>query len=206
MTSFDATTVALVEAVRRNESAAVGKLSQLHQPRLRRAVAARLDRRVLARLDPSDVVQDVLLEAARRLPEYLGAAEMPFFLWLRAIAMSRLIDVHRRNTAGKRNVEREIGPPPLNEESVCDLAECLAGRRSSPSVQVMRREQRDQVRSALARLEPAARELLVMRYVEDLSPGEIAAVLQKPERTVRRHHREALAKLSQLLEKPEDSP
>ena len=70
----------------------------------------------------------------------------------------------------------------------------------------MRRESGEQVRAALARLDPAARELLVMRYVEELSPGEIADVLQMSERTVRRHHREALTQLSQLLQSPEDEP
>ncbi|MCA9213954.1 MAG: RNA polymerase factor sigma-70, partial [Planctomycetales bacterium] len=50
--------------------AATHELMQMHRIRLRQMVAMRLDRRLRARLDPSDVVQDVLLEAAGRLPEY----------------------------------------------------------------------------------------------------------------------------------------
>ena len=50
----------------------------------RRMVALRLDRRLQGRVDPSDVIQDAYLEAARRLPEYIREpAPMPLFLWLR---------------------------------------------------------------------------------------------------------------------------
>jgi RNA polymerase sigma-70 factor (ECF subfamily) len=178
----------------------VGELLELHRSRLRRVVSARLDRRLEGRLDASDVVQEAMLEASRRLPDYLSQAEVPFFAWLRALAMSRMIDAHRTHLADKRSVRREVGgllPP--NDGSLAGLVDRLAGRQSSPSAQLIRGESRARVREALDRLPESSRELLVLRYIEGLSPGETAAVLQTPERTIRRRHRDALVQLSQLL-------
>lgn len=205
MTSLDETTLQLIDRARGQDAAAIGELLELHRPRLKRAVAARLDRRLSGRLDASDVVQEALVEAARRLPDYLHQADVPFFAWLRALALSRMIDAHRTHLADKRSVKREAGgllPP--NEHSLTGLAQQLAGRQSSPSAQLVRGEMRTAVRAALDQLPAAAREMLVLRYVEGLSPGETAAVLQMPERTVRRRHREALLQLSKLLEANHD--
>jgi hypothetical protein len=67
----------LEEAARGDRAACSAVLAQ-HRERLRRMVALRLDRRLQERVDPSDVIQDAYLEAARRLPEYLREpAPMP---------------------------------------------------------------------------------------------------------------------------------
>ena len=78
--------------------------------RLRRMVALRLDRRLQGRIDPSDVIQDAYLEAARRLPEYLReAAPMPLFLWLRFLTAQALQALHRRHLGAQaRDAGREI--------------------------------------------------------------------------------------------------
>ncbi len=61
-----------------------------------------------ARVDASDIVQDVLVEANRRLKEYLNNPAMPFHLWLRHMARDRLIDAHRRHRVSqRRSLDRE---------------------------------------------------------------------------------------------------
>src|SRR3954462_4378591 len=76
--------------------------------RLRRMVAVRLDRRLAARVDPSDVVQETLAEAARRLDAYLRDRPLPFSPWLRRLAADRLAVIHRRHVrAANRAVGRE---------------------------------------------------------------------------------------------------
>ncbi|HEY7423921.1 MAG TPA: hypothetical protein VH682_06715 [Gemmataceae bacterium] len=50
-----------------------------HRERLKHMVAVRMDRRLAARVDPSDVVQDALLDAARHLDDYLRQRPMPFY-------------------------------------------------------------------------------------------------------------------------------
>ena len=57
-----------------------------HRARLRQMVAVRMDRRLAARIDPSDVVQDVLATATRDLSDYFRTRPMPFYPWLRKLA------------------------------------------------------------------------------------------------------------------------
>ena len=84
-------------------------LLERHRARLRRMVAVRLDRRVAARVDPSDLVQETLAEAAARLSDYLRRRPLPFYPWLRQIAWDRLVEAHRRHLrAGRRSVAREV--------------------------------------------------------------------------------------------------
>src|SRR5439155_26689858 len=101
------TTQQLLNAARGGEPAAVNALLERHREALRRMVQARLDRAVARRVDASDVVQDVLLEAHGRLTEFIASGSMPFHLWLRHLAKDRMIDVHRRHHAQRRNVARE---------------------------------------------------------------------------------------------------
>ncbi len=83
------------------------QLLERHREALRRMVGLRMDRGLQRRVDASDIVQDVLVEANRRLTDYLASAGMPFQLWLRHLARDRLIDAHRRHHAARRNVDRE---------------------------------------------------------------------------------------------------
>ena len=79
------------------EGAAREQLLARHRDRLRHVVAMRLDRRLAPRVDPSDVVQETLAEAARRLTDYLRQRPLPFYPWLRQIAWDRLIELHRQH-------------------------------------------------------------------------------------------------------------
>src|SRR5271157_5727096 len=101
-------TADLLEKVRQGEAGAVDRLLAVHREPLRRMIGLRLDPALAARLDASDVVQDVLLEAHRRLTDYLRNPTMPFQLWLRHIAKDHLIDAHRRHrVAQRRSLDRE---------------------------------------------------------------------------------------------------
>ena len=87
-----------LEAAARGDRAAWGAVLAQHRERLRRMVALRMDRRLQGRVDPSDVIQDAYLEAARRLPEYIReSAPMPVFLWLRYLTAQALQTLHRRH-------------------------------------------------------------------------------------------------------------
>src|SRR5436305_15082314 len=91
-----------------SDPAAVDRLLAGHREPLRRAVELRLDPALARRVDASDIVQDVLLEANRRLREYLHNPVMPFHLWLRHLAKDRLIDAHRfHRKAQRRSLDRE---------------------------------------------------------------------------------------------------
>jgi hypothetical protein len=96
-----------------------------HRDRLRRMVAFRLDRRLAARLDPSDIVQESLAQADRQLSDYLRRRPLPFYPWLRQFAWERVAKEYERHVqARRRSVTREE-PPPLPDESVGQLARRL---------------------------------------------------------------------------------
>src|SRR5262245_51459031 len=106
-------TDALLEAAGHGDRDARSRLLERHRPRLKRMVAVRLDRRLAARLDPSDVVQDSLLDAANRLDDYLRDRPIPFYPWLRRLAWERVVDAYRRHVvSGRRGVGREATPTP----------------------------------------------------------------------------------------------
>jgi RNA polymerase sigma-70 factor, ECF subfamily len=186
----------------RGEDAARQRLLALHRDRLRRMVAVRMDRRLAARFDPSDVVQDALAEAGQRLDEYLRDRPMAFYPWLRHFAWERLVDLHRRHIqAQRRSVTREESQDAeLPDASAAMLADRLAGSGTSPSRRLIRAELRERVQAALARLGPRDREILVLRHLEGLSTAEVAAVLGLTTGAVMTRHTRALVRIRVLLE------
>jgi RNA polymerase sigma-70 factor (ECF subfamily) len=168
----------LINRTSRGDETARRDLMEHYRDYLRRMVAVRLDRRVAARVDPSDVVQETLIEANRRLEEYLRDRPIPFFAWLRQIASGRLMENHRLHiVSGKRSVTIEANGGGLSDESSCVLARLLLADESSPSDRLIRKEQQERVQKAVAGLPPKDREVLVMRHLEQLSTAEIADTL-----------------------------
>jgi RNA polymerase sigma-70 factor (ECF subfamily) len=195
----------LLAAARRGDAAARDRLFARHRGRLRRMVAVRLDRRVAARVDPSDVVQETLAEAAARLDSYLRDQPLPFYPWLRQLAADRLADAHRRHLrAGRRAVTREE-PPALPWESVLELADRLVAAEGGPGAGLSRAERRARVRAALDRLPDRDREVLVLRHLEQLSTREAAAALGTTEGAVKVRLLRALQRMRDLLDE-EDRP
>src|SRR6266550_4078148 len=98
----------LLDRTRGGDVAAGQELLTRHRARLRRMVEVRLDRRLAPRVDPSDVVQEALADAARRLDDYLRQRPLPFYPWLRRLAWERLVKLHQRHIgAERRSVTRE---------------------------------------------------------------------------------------------------
>src|SRR3954451_15584955 len=87
----------LLDEAKRGEAEAVERLLAVHREPLRRTIGLRLDPALAARVDASDIVEDVPLEVHRRLSDYLKNPAMPFHLWLRHIAKDHIIDAHRRH-------------------------------------------------------------------------------------------------------------
>jgi RNA polymerase sigma-70 factor (ECF subfamily) len=198
----DPDTDELVESAGRGDASARQELLTRHRRRLRQMVAFRMDRRLAARVDPSDVVQEALVEAAGRLSDYLRRRPVPFYPWLRQLTWEKLIEQHRRHLhAQRRSVKREdVQPLGLPDESVVVLASRLLAPGSSPSQRVLRDEVRERVRAALSRLGARDREVLVLRHLEQLSVREIAAVLGITEGAVKVRQLRALERFRTLLE------
>lgn len=201
MTASESDLEMLLTRAANNDAAAVADLMELFRSRLRRLIDVRLHRGLRGRVDPSDVVQETLYDAARRLPQYLTDRPIAFYPWLRRLAIQRLIDAHRMHMiADRRSVSRETSSIlDLSDESELLLAGRLVASGTTPSQHVIRRERQQKVRDALLQLPEREREVLVLRYLESLEPSDIADVLDVSERTVWRWHRQALERLGDRL-------
>jgi RNA polymerase sigma-70 factor (ECF subfamily) len=202
MTTASPDTDELLARTAHGDQAARDRLLARHRARLRKMVAYHLDRRLRARVDPSDVIQEVLAEASRKLPEYLKQRPLPFYPWLRQMAAIRLADLQRRHLgAQKRTVRREEpGVLGLPEESAVELASRLATSATSPSQRLLRGEIQQLVLAALRQLAPRDRQVLELRHLEQLSVAEAAAVLGISEGAVKTRHVRALQRLRGLLD------
>jgi RNA polymerase sigma-70 factor (ECF subfamily) len=175
----------------RGDKQAEELLWQTFRPRLRRMVAAELDPRVSQRVDPSDVVQETILEAHGRLPACVTKPPLPFYPWLRGIATERLFKVHRAHPGTQsRDAAREVPlAAMLPDDSVDHLARRLMSEESSPVHRVLFDELRRRVRETLNQLPEDDRRVAVKIL-------RLAALLD--ERQVARFRNEARAAASRV--------
>ncbi len=184
---------------------ALNELLDGYRDPIRRMVRARMDRRMAARVDASDVVQDVLIEATRRLPDYVQGPGMPFRLWLRQIAQDRMIDLHRRHRAQRRDVTREQATAPAgwDDRSSLDLAAKLVDAELTPAAHAIRAELQRRFYAALDELREDDREIVVMRHVDQLGNSEVAEALGLSPAAAGMRYLRALRRLKEVLgEKP----
>lgn len=192
----------LLADAKRGDTDAVDQLLDRHRKALRRMIEMRLDQRVTRRVDVSDVLQDVLIEASRRLQSYLDHPPMAFHLWIRQIARDRIIDAHRRHAvSAKRSVEREMSltaPAKLDQSSV-ELAGQLRDGDLTPAAAATQREIALQLEQAIHQLRDQDREIILMRHYEQLSNLEVAQALGLTEPATSMRYLRALRRLRELL-------
>ena len=202
----DATnTQELLAQAKKGDADAVDQLLAKHREPIRRMIDLRLDPAIVQRLDASDVVQEVLIEASRRLKEYLKAPPMPFHLWLRHIAKDHLIDAHRRHhQAQKRGVNREqpIHRPAYGDHSSLELAGQLLDQDLTPASAAIQAEMQRRLHEAIGQLDDDDREVILMRHYETLANQEVAAALGLTEAAASMRYLRAVRKLRDLLTPP----
>jgi len=192
----------LLAEARRGDPAAVNRLLERHRTSLRRLIQLRLDRQIARRVDASDIVQDVLLEANTRLNDYLVDPRVPFHLWLRQLAQDRMIDMHRRHRgAQRRSLDREqsLAAPQFADQSGLDLLGQLADHELTPAAASIRKELEGRFLVALDQLEDEDRDILLMRHFEQLGNNEVAAALGMSAAAAGMRHLRALRKLRAIL-------
>ncbi len=193
----------LLAQARGGDSQAVNQLLDRHRDALRRLVELRMDRALRRRVDASDVVQEVLVEANRRLRDYLAdPAPMPFHLWLRHMARDRLIDAHRRHRlAQRRSVDREqpLAAPGGIDQSTIELAGQLCDPQLTPAAQATWQETLRRFQEAVERLDEIDREIILMRHFEKLTNQEAAQALGLTSAAASMRYLRAVRRLRVLL-------
>lgn len=188
------------------DAEAINRLLERHRDAVRRLVQMRLDARIQRRVDVSDVVQEVFVEANRRLADFVAAGQpMPFHLWLRQIAKDRIIDAHRRHRASaKRSVDREqvMTVPAGMDRSSMELAAQLVDRELTPAAAATQHEMAQRVEAAVAQLPDQDAEIIIMRHYEHLTNQEIAQALELTEPAASMRYLRAVRRLREMLAEP----
>ena len=180
----------------------MNKLFAQHRARLRRMVELRLDRRLQARIDASDVIQDAYVDAVTRLDEYLREPNYPLFLWLRLLVGERLLKLHRHHLGTQMRdarLEVSIYRGALPAASSAALAAQLLGKHTSPTQAAVRAERMLRLQEALNTLDPMDREVLSLRHFEQMTLAETAVSLQIEESAAAKRYIRALKRLKSIL-------
>ena len=152
--------------------------------------------RFRAKFDPSDVVQQALLEAVRAVPQFRGTTEPEFTAWLRRILAHALAhEVRRYAGTQKRHVNREVSFDQELSQTSQRLGDRLAATGTSPSQQVARREQAVLLAAALDRVPEDYREVIILRHLEGLSHEAVARRMGRQPGAVRMLWVRALSRL-----------
>jgi RNA polymerase sigma-70 factor (ECF subfamily) len=196
---------ALLVEVSSGSADARNRLFARYRELVKRVVRGRMDPRLSARVDSSDVVQEVFATAHRGLDEYLRTRPAEFYVWIRGLAEQRLVDLYRRHVgAAKRSVRREAPAAGIPDDSAPER-ELPAGSQTSPSQQAIRDEQTEALRRALEVLSPDDREVIALRYLERLTMPEVAVTLGISLPAAKSRHLRAIARLTELMKDPSTS-
>jgi RNA polymerase sigma-70 factor (ECF subfamily) len=192
----------LIARAQAGDREALGAVFARYRNRLRRMVEVRLDPRLQARLDASDVVQEAYVEVVERLEEYRRDPKLPLFLWLRLVVGERLLRLHRHHLGTQmRDAGREVSlyRGALPAASSAALAAQLLGKHTSPTQAAVRAERLLRLQEALNTLDPVDREVLSLRHFEELTAAESAQVLGIEESAAAKRYFRALKRLKQVL-------
>jgi RNA polymerase sigma-70 factor (ECF subfamily) len=136
----------------------------------------RFPSRLRGKLDPSDVVQQTLLEAHDRRGQFRGGTDGECAAWLRLMLLHNLADARRRFEQARRDVARER-PLPADSSPSAGGPGDVAAEYSSPSQQAQRAELAARLAEGLAALPEAQRQAVVLHYWQGASLAEIAREL-----------------------------
>jgi RNA polymerase sigma-70 factor, ECF subfamily len=191
----------LLAAAREGDGGAVNQLLERHRVAIRQMIDLRMDQVVKRRVDASDIVQEVLIEANRRLADFLQNPVMPFHLWLRQMAKDRLIDAHRRHRgAGRRSMDRE---QPLvavaGNESSMDLLAQIRDQELTPAAAATWNELQARFQEACGQLEEVDQEIVLLRHFEHMSNSEAAEALELSPQAASMRYLRAMRKLREFM-------
>lgn len=186
----------LLSAFRAGDRSAADVLLRRFEPWLKLMARVQWESRFHAKFDPSDVVQQAMIEALKAAGQFRGTTENEFAAWLRQILAHALAhEIRRYAGTAKRNLAREV---PLEQEltqASQQLGDLLAATGTSPSQQVVHREQSVWLADVLERLPEDLREVILLRNLEGLPHEEIARRMGRSPGAVRMLWVRALARL-----------
>lgn len=195
----------LLPAFRTGDPAAGDALLRRFEPWLKLMARLQWETRFHAKFDPSDVVQQALIEAMKAAPQFRGSTEAELAAWLRQILAHALAhEIRRYAGTQKRDLGRELPLDQQLSQTSQRLGDLLAATGPSPSQVLVRHEQQVRLAAVLERLPEDYREVILLRNLEGLSHEEVARRLGRNPGAVRMLWVRALGRLKAELENTGD--
>jgi len=152
------------------------------------------------KVDASDVVQDVLMRARERFPQFEGDNEAQLLAWLRRMLANHVVDLARKHkVGGDRGVIHERSIDEVLYESSQAFGKVLELSGTSPSRNAMREEQSARIADALARLSDDHAQVIQLRTMRELEWNEVAERMGRSYDAAQKLWFRALRKLRPLL-------
>ncbi len=175
----------LASAQRHGGGTQLGELLQAYQNYLTLLARTQIGRRLQARISPSDVVQETVMDAVRDFGQFHGSSEREFLGWLRQILINNLMRcVEQHIKAAKRDVRCEVSLQQIAsdvDQTATFIDRFVLTGQQSPSAVASQRELAVVIADLLAKLPEQYRDVIVLRNLEGLSFEEVA---QEMDRTV----------------------
>jgi RNA polymerase sigma factor (sigma-70 family) len=157
----------LLARLKSGDAEARERLCARYLPLMRRWARGRLPLQARDQVDTDDLVQDSMLRTLDHLDDFEARGQGALGAYLRQVILNRLRDEARR-------VSRR---PERSEPAALDDA---PSREPSPFEEALGHETVERYESALARLRPLEREVILARLELDCGYAELAAILGKP--------------------------
>lgn len=183
------------------DATCLGELLAVYRDYLLGIAVAKLDPRVRARCNPSDVVQETLMEAFRDFHQFRGGLEREFLAWIRQILsnnLARMVELHVLTDKRDLRRERPIEQAVAGESKLERRDYWLTAEGQSPSSVLQKKEQLATVLERINKLPAHYRDVLLLRHIEELSFEDVADRLGKSAGAVRMIWLRALEQLREV--------
>lgn len=190
----------LLTAAQAGSKEALAQLLEACQSYLLFIASQELDPALRAKGGASDLVQETMLDAYKDFARFQGGQE-ELLAWLRQLLRNNLVNFARRyRDTGKRRISVEV--PLEGDGSSAPGVQTLIGSSSTPSAKAMANEQVQAIEKALECLPEDYRQVILLRYREELAFEEIGRVMARSANAVEKLWLRAIERLRQELEKP----
>jgi RNA polymerase sigma-70 factor, ECF subfamily len=191
----------LLVLAKAGDGAALGRLLERYENYMSLLIRLQVGRRLRAKVDSEDLLQEIWLEIHRKIALFRGVSEREFLTWVRRVIGSILANQVRRYLGTKRRdlrLERALSEELDNSSRALEVS--LVASQSTPSQQAVRREQAVLLADALQGLPDDYREVIILRQIEGLSFPDLARRMGRTEDSVKNVWLRALARLRRMLE------
>lgn len=174
----------LIMAAIAGKNEAFGLLYDHYQPRIYRFIYLKISHREEA----EDLTHQVFLSAFEKISGFKIKTSASFSGWIYSIARNKVIDHYRTR---KNAVDIETVQIPESKDSREDIMDTAM--------------EMEKARQAIRKLSPTEQDVIIMRFIEELSPKETAKVLNKSEISIRVIQHRAVKNLRAIMELAENS-